>query len=417
MSNTPRLKEILTSETFLYLVFTMFFIGLYYSRAMVSMFDVGIFGIGLYAVIGRSDWRERIWNPYTQPFILIFVLYALSALTSSDLASGLHRIKMNNYYVLIPIGISCLQPMRKEFLMRLLLLFVSISLASALLVSINYLMNFEASNLAYKYGKTMETPILHIRYSYFICLAAIISLGLSLENGLSHVWKRFTLVAFLLLAVFLHVLAVRTGLLALYMALGALILWRGQRYFTRSQLAIGIIGGVITMIAAIRFIPTLAMKWQYSMHDLKMFFEDTSHHGYSDNLRIISIKNGIEIVKEHPFFGAGIGDIDNAVRTLYAQRFSDFPLELQTAPINQYVFTLAAFGIIGFVIFYGLLLSPYRMKNTRKNTLLVLMYVVVFASFLGDLSIELQLGKSAFLCLSALILWYGQKDNGKLSTS
>lgn len=411
MTVIQRIRAGVSSEAFLYLVFAMLFVGLYYSRAMVSLFDVGIAGIGLFVVSGKADWRRRLWNQNTRPFILISVLYILSGLLSQHIDVGLHRIKMNNYYLFIPVGLSCLQPMRKEFISNLLLLFVAITSVSAIAVLFQYFTAFGDSNSAYQFGKTMETPILHIRYSYFICLAAVTSLGLFIEKCLdSSILSKVNIACGVFLVAFLHVLAVRTGIVSFYLAGAVYLVWRGRQLFTMRQLIVIALSMVVVLVAAIKLLPSLAMKIQYTVYDLKMFFNETGNYLYSDNLRLMSIQSGIDIIKESPLFGTGIGDLDARTLLYYQTHFPDVPEAFHNPPINQLFYTYTAFGLIGGTIFFSLLLSILFYKSVRKNTLAILIMVATFGSFIGDYSIELQLGKAAFVTLISLALWWSAAE-------
>ena len=400
------IRDFMTHPTMLFLGFCMVFIGLYYSKAFVSIFDVGIFGVGVMYLSNRVDWRTAIWNRHTIPFILVFSLYLISALLSEDYFTALMRLKTNNYFLLIPLGISLLQPFSKQFLTRVFYTFVVITCASALIVSSEYLLNYSAYSEAYKTGKTIVTPILHIRYSYFISLALLIGIALFIERSRLEVYMRKSLpfiIGFLFL--FLHILAVRTGLLSFYAGLGLFGVIAGRKY-VRPKYMIGIASGLaLILVLAINFVPSLKNKIQYSRYDIQQFMNKTGHYLYSDNLRLISIQNGLEVLKTAPMLGAGIGDIDAEMKRMYKAYYPDIPQDQQATPINQIVFSLATFGYLGGILFFILLFYPMSYREQFTDPKLLMIYGATFGSFMGDASIELQLGKVAFVTLVSLALW------------
>ncbi len=400
------IRDFLTQPVVLFLVFVAGFIGLYYSRALVSLFNVTIFGLGLMALTKRSDIRQAIWNRHTIPFLLVFCVYLISFFLSDDKMMALLRLKTNNYFILIPVGISLLQPFSKRFITHLIFAFISITCLSCLLVAINYGMHFEEYSEIYKTGKTIPTPILHIRYSYFMSLALLLGLVLYLDRSRLMAWMKKLLPFMLIfLFIFLHVLAVRSGLLAFYAGLFVFALISGRHYL-RPRYMIGIgMSLILILLLAIRFIPSLKNKWQYTQHDIDMFFNDTGSYLYSDNLRLISIKHGLDLVESNPMIGVGIGDIEKEMQTLYKYYNPEIPPELQALPINQIIFALTAFGLVGGILYFIFLFYPLAYPNQWNDPKLLMIYGATFGSFMGDASIELQLGKVAFLTLITLALW------------
>ena len=401
------IRDFLTHPVMICLVFCGCFVGLYYARALVSIFDVSIFGLGLMYLTKRKNIKEALWNRHTIPFILIYLLYVFSAWYSENTGMGLHRLKVNNYYVLIPLGISMLQPFKRNYIQYLLVAFVGISTISAILVSINFAFESSISSEIYKTGKTIPTPILHIRYSYFISLALLIGFALYLRRSQLHpLVRRILPFALGLLFLFLHVLAVRSGLLAFYAGFILFAMVAGKKYLRPQYLIGAVTGFLIVLVLAVNFIPSLKNKWQYTRHDLKMFLQDTGHYLYSDNLRLISIKNGLQLIESYPMLGVGIGDIEDEMQYLYKTYYPDIPSELQALPINQIVYTLTAFGLVGGILFFIFLFYPISYSEQWRDPLLLVIYGATLGSFMGDASIELQLGKVAFVTMTTLALWH-----------
>ena len=412
------LRDILTHPVLVFLVFCAGFVGLYYSRALVSIFNVSLFGLGLIHMTKDKFQLRAVWNRHTIPFLLIYLLYVFSAFYSADMGMGLHRLKVNNYFVLLPLGISMLQPFERSYIQYLLLAFIGVSTVSALLVLLNYTFVSDISAEVYKTGKTIPTPILHIRYSYFLSLALLIGFALYLQRvRLHHVVKRILPFVLVFLFVFLHVLAVRSGLLAFYAGFFLFAVVSGRKYIRTPYLVGSFFALIITLVLAVSFIPSLKNKWQYTRHDIKMFMQDTGHYLYSDNLRLTSIKNGLELIKSYPMLGVGIGDLEDEMQKLYKTYYPDIPTELQALPINQIIYTVTAFGLVGGILFFIFLFYPLTYSEQWSEPLLLVIYGATLGSFMGDASIELQLGKVAFVTTSTLALWYVYPSDRKNSYS
>ncbi len=140
-------------------------------------------------------------------------------------------------------------------------------------------------------------------------------------------------------------------------------------------------------------------------HDIKVFIDGTGHHLYSDNLRLTSISHGLTLIDENPMLGVGIGDIEYEMGRYYQALNPDIPLELRTPPVNQFIFSFTAFGLVGGFLFFTFLFYPLRYHTQLRDEFVLIIYGITFGSFIGDYSIELQLGKVAFVTLATLALW------------
>lgn len=275
-------------------------------------------------------------------------------------------------------------------------------------------MNADIYNEIYKTGKTMPTPILHIRYSLFLSFACLLGIVQLMENRLStKKWKYLLGFLVLFLFIFIHILAVRSGLLALYFGFFISLLLVGRKYITGLQIVGLSFSLILLLVMATATIPSLKNKWQYTRHDIRTFMDGTGHYLYSDNLRLISIKNGLEILEANPMIGTGIGDIEAETIKMYNAYYPEIPPELQAMPINQIVFTLVAFGWVGGILFYIFFFYPLAYARHWRDPKIIVLYAATFASFFGHATIELQLGKAMFLVLISLCLWdlhYRQQD-------
>jgi O-antigen ligase len=116
------------------------------------------------------------------------------------------------------------------------------------------------------------------------------------------------------------------------------------------------------------------------------------------------------LLKEHPITGTGIGDIDTEMHRMYAAKTPDFPVENRYPPISQYIYSLTAFGILGAGLFFCFLLYPL-FKSPFNYALLAIYTTTLFAS-IGETTIELQLGKTAFLMLVCVGILYAGREGG-----
>jgi hypothetical protein len=355
---------------------------------------------------------------------LLFFVYVLSVFHSDNIARWARLSFDNVLYAAIPLGFYCYRQVTGIVWYRLLLIFLAVSTLSAVSVMIDYALHFEEYNALYKIGKTIPTPVIHVRYSYFIALAACLAFALSYEQtkalqkaninspSPSFVEQR-KLTAFfagvgIFLTIVVHVLAVRTGLIALYGGLVVMMLFvvlRDRKWKLGILTALGIF--VVFLIAYNAF-PSIANKIGYVLYDLNKLKEEGALAEYSDNVRITSIQHGLALWNENPVTGTGIGDLRHEMQRMYAERSPNFPPESRFPPISQYVYVLTAFGLAGAALFFVLLLYPL-FKSPFSYILLAIYSTTLFSS-IGETTIELLVGKAAFVSLLCIALLHNRQS-------
>lgn len=283
------------------------FAGLIFSHALQSI------SIGLLVAntLFNKNVRENIYEYFNDRVLIIlslfFITFLLSGIYSEDKQYWLQKLNVRLAFVLIPVGMIALRNMTHKTFQWLLYFFMWLIVASSIAVLVNYIEHYDVVNGMYSAGQTMETPHSHVRFSLMVCFSVFI--GWYLYQGdfqpLFRGEKYLTLLATVLLIVFLHVMAVRSGLLAFYLCAVFLLLrsvfllrkWR-QGFFALLLL-------MMLPVIAYNFFPSVKTKFQYMKYDLNQYFSFNQVAGLSDATRLLSMKNGIEILKENIWIGVG----------------------------------------------------------------------------------------------------------------
>ncbi|HLF64723.1 MAG TPA: O-antigen ligase family protein [Saprospiraceae bacterium] len=405
---TEAIRAALTSEGVLFLVFATGMVGLFYAKALLSIFSGVIFGVAiLNGVLDRTAFRElRAYRAFIA-LMCIVLLYVISGIHSDDTGRWAKLTWENILYAAIPIGFYGYRKLSSETWRRLLFMFIGISAISALSLMIDYALHFESYNALYKFGKTIPTPITHVRYSFFMALAACIAFALAYEDSeqrAKNKKRRALIIMGVFLTIVVHVLAVRTGLLALYGGLVTILTFvvlRDGRWKLGIASALGVL---LLVLIAYNTFPSVMNKIGYVLYDLRMLKEQGALAEYSDNVRITSIRHGLDLVKENLITGTGIGDLHTEMRRMYAEKTPGFPEESRYPPISEFIFILTAFGLVGGALFFFLLLYP--LFRTPFNYVLLAIYATTLFAMIGETSIEQQLGKTLFItlvCIAVLL--------------
>ena len=185
--------------------------------------------------------------------------------------------------------------------LRTILVFLLVVLSmTGLGVLINYLMHMTEIQEGLLRGKPIPVPRNHIRFSLLLALTAIGGLTLWSSPKLRGELPRWTVAApTVFLILLLHILAVRTGLLALYA--GGLMLAIRESVRRRKPWLIAatllLLAGAL--VAGYRFVPSFQSRIDYMRWDLQQFAEGKGGE-YADSGRIASLLVGWEIWQEHP---------------------------------------------------------------------------------------------------------------------
>ena len=406
---------IITHEYFLYAIITALSIGVYYARAAVSISTLSLGIIAVLTVIQPGKFSELMQSKYTLALMAVVGVFVLSGLNSANTEVWLSRLSDNMPFIAIPAGIWAYRHLGVKQVAIGLSIFVGATLFSSLLLITDYLLHIQEYNALYKVGKTIPTPIIHVRYSYFLALAALCGLGLVMDRAVTpKVWRAGLMVSSIWLVACVHILAVRTGILALY---GGLVILSVVYAVRKRQIKPLILTGVLIsglIVGSFVFLPSVSNKMQYMFHDLKMLRTEGVSPEYSDNLRVISILHGIDIFLAHPVVGVGIGDVGDEMEVLYNEKTPGVPPERRFPPISQYVFWLAGFGLLGTSIVIGLLLFPL-LRTIGVSYTLIGIYALTGFSFFAETTIQLQLGKTVFILLVALIAGGMTSQNQKVT--
>ncbi len=106
------------------------------------------------------------------------------------------------------------------------------------------------------------------------------------------------------------------------------------------------------------------------------------------------------VIKEHLLFGTTEGDIKEVRLAAYKQKnFTDLALHNYNAH-NEFIGTLATYGIIGFILFMGILFLPFRKAEYRRSYSLFIIIVVI--TFLTESILDRQQGLNYFMFFYAL---------------
>jgi O-antigen ligase len=241
-------------------------------------------------------------------------------------------------------------------------------------------------------GGAIPVPRNHIRFSLLVAMGVAVGWQLFQRRFfLKFVAERWIWAGIaVFLFIFSHILAVRSGLVAVY----AVVVWQlFQFIFKEKKYKIGIslaIAIVLMPILAVKFSPSLRTKIDYMIWDNTHGNEFYSA-GYSDTDRFISLSGGWQLFLKNPILGVGSGDLPTEMRRVVLEKYPNHNKDVKL-PHNQFIYILAATGICGFLGSLFAFFCPFYLQKRPKEPLFVASMLILMISFLVEYTIESTFG-------------------------
>lgn len=386
-------------------------VGIFIANWFRVLPSIGMAGIALtglvYAAVYRRIANWSLWPVFGSLF-LVFLVHLLQGFNTDAANMGDYSrdVVLQLPFLALPLGFWLLPAMPSRYLRWLWLLLIGMTGLAAIGATINYLLHAGEINEMYLHSKVMPTEPDHIRFSLIITLAIAAGVLLLAHKAVQAVWQRWVIGAIIVLALFLHLLAVRSGEMTFY-ALGSLaILWlvlRKQQWKRAGALA-----AVLVLLPVLSFVafPTFRNKFYNTQEDVGKVKQADSAEGknYSIAARVYSYRAAIAVWQDNKLVGVGKPDLEGEMAKRYAKLYPEMESDFYIQPHNQYLYNLAAYGGLGLAIFMLGLFYPTWWARRKYAPLLLAQYVSIALSFLVEYTLETQIGLAyvVFFLLLAL---------------
>lgn len=342
----------------------------FYSTAITT------FCLGAYLVLSIPNLSRIKEAPKVlMAWPLIWLLVLISGWNNQDNSLWQNNLFLKSPFLFMPFAFGLLPKLSIRYIHTLHLWLLIVVSISAIPIIFNYASNYTIIMQGMSQGHAIPMPIHHVLYSMIMSYSIVSNIYILITRKHLYVpWRKLIIGAISALILILHILAVRTGILVLYLSLFILIFLLCK---TAKDKVIVIILTLVIGISCIQFIPSLNQRISYMKYDLEKFQKGEGRN-YADSERIYSIQQGLKIWKSSPIFGVGYGDILDEMKKN----------SINIYPHSQFIFTLAGAGIIGLILLLSGLLIPYFNYNSELKGLLSLLYFNLFVCMTIDFVLE-----------------------------
>lgn len=368
--------------------------GATWIRVLPSIGMAGLFltSIG-YAVAHRRIAQRKHW-PELLSFLLIYVIHAVTGILRVSLHNRVLQqdLLLQLPFVLLPIAFLLLPDWRASHKRIVWLTLLVCCVIAATGATINYARHATEITQLYLQSKVMPTEPDHIRFSLLVSMAVMAGVVLVFSNTLAPRVRQLTIGAIVLLFLFQHLLAVRSGIVTMY---AGGLLWLGWLGWHLGRWRAAAIGGLLIAclgIGCLLLFPTLQNKVTNTRNDTAQLDSVRAANNFSVTARMYSYQVAWTIVREHPIVGVSKVKLQEAMAQQYSYRFPEIEPDRYVLPHNQFIYNLAAYGAIGLLLFVLGFYYPLLVAIRERNILLIIIYLIVSISFVVEYTLESNIG-------------------------
>ncbi|MCB2376218.1 O-antigen ligase family protein [Hymenobacter sp. BT635] len=381
-------------------------IGLFAARALVSLSPVA----GAVAALLNPNLRQAVprWlrNGAALRLALLYALLLVSGLYTTAWEVWRHEVFRQLPLLGVPLIFALAVPLTRAQRYTVGCFFtVGVALIGAVTLG-KYLLDPAPANLLIDQGQNIPsvTRIFHIHFSIMLVLAVYFGFLLQREKAAPVLVRWLLRLSVVVAVVVLHVLAYRTGLLALYATLlaDAVLVVVLKRQFTMGLVLLACL--VIIPLVAYRSLPSVQRRVGGSLYDIEQFTLKQDINTSSLSQRLAAWQTAQNVAGRNPWLGVGAADAHEAMMREYD--WHDYGLKPENRAMihNQYLHYLVAGGFVGLFLWLLVLLTPLLQPAQRQNPYVVHFLLIMGAAMLVDSLLEVQIGFNLFVFLYGFLV-------------
>lgn len=365
-------------------------VGLFTSRALLSI-SIGLFFLSAPLRLGRREWiHQASKDPLVWVGSLLWVLPVVSGFWSENLYAWWDVVRIKLPLLLLPLGGVGLHGDKKryEWIGWTLVALVGIGSIYSL---IPWMQDAFSMHADYLRGGSLPTLLDNdrVRFSWLVVAMCWWMQGKWENASTRQRWLIGGLILFFIF--FLHVLAVRIGLVCFYMLAGFLLIRRLLDPAHRRGAVILLLLLMVLPFLLYYTLPTFRARVDYIRYDWSYTFQGKYLSGGNDAVRVQSLQVAGEVIRAHPVYGVGFGDIRSEMDSVYHRVNPNLSESERIYPTNEwavYGVGMGWIGVIGFTVgiialFFIPMQDAFRWRAWVLATIL---------SLVTDIGLEVQYG-------------------------
>ena len=156
--------------------------------------------------------------------------------------------------------------------------------------------------------------------------------------------------------------------------------------------------------------PGVYARLAETLFEYNQYRRNNNPNGGSLSQRIEYTRASFHLIRKHPLFGVGTGDLPDAYAQAYNELNSPLKERYRHRAHNQYLSITVGFGLLGLALFLAVLFYPYLSSKKNRSYLYTIFLVILLISMLPEDTIESQAGVTWFALFNSLFIFAFRKE-------
>lgn len=347
---------------------------------------------------------------YLLSFGIIYILYLIGTLYSSQMGTqegALFNLEVKLSLWVFPLLFATLdfRMFKANFRNRMLYAYIGGCVVSMILIFNNAVFKyFQTSNPNVFYytelGFTHHPSYLAL---YFTFAVAVLLVWIFQHPSGNKTKRNAAFILILAFHLFIVLLSSKAGIMSTVLLYLLVVFYLIVYKEIRSRIYTAIVLLTLFLIT-LSFFPRSYSRFYNAESALESEPSTTSQE--SSVARLLVWESSFHIIRQHPIFGVGTGDVEPELMKIYKEKNIKVAVEGTLNAHNQYLQTAIALGLIGLIVLVASLFVPAWYAFRRKQ-LLYLGFLVIFAfNILVESMLERQAGVTFYALFNSFLFYF-----------
>ena len=363
-----------------------------------------------------KSFKTAYQNKILLLLVSFYTFHVLSVFYSTNLNYAFFDLQVKLSFIFFPLILSAFV-FSEEQIRRFKLFFVVGTLFGSLLC-MGYVVNsyMQTNDIANTFFYTNYSRFLHPAYfTIYLNIAQLFLLeAFFTPPGKSKLYRAGLFITMLILWISITLLSSRTAyVVSIATVFAYLVVLFIQRKIQKKYLIFPLL--LIVTVAAMQWV-SVGFYNRYTqineaIQSTPQESQTTPLHTEknSTTTHYLIWQNVLGLVKQHPVFGVGIGDVHDELNKEYLKNNFQYGIEKDFNPHNQFLHTMVSLGSIGLILLLGLFILPVYITWENKEWVYLFFLAVVFLNCMTESVLERQAGIIFFAFFYSLFTMRNQQ--------
>ena len=349
-------------------------------------------------------------------FMVFFLWQILGLFLAESLSTGFERLFKRLSFLLFPLVLFCPNSRIIKNINLIIKLFAICTFIyivycfgnalhhSLVIQNHNWIFNPHPSEYDYEnyfYGARLSDPVHPSYLAMYIVISVLISFESLFDNSLTHFKKGLWTAMIFVFIMVIYLLSARAGILAAVIVFPVYFLFK---FYARYPKWIAFFGLVTLAV----ILAVVAKKNERISSSIEGVSQQNFNETLKNDPRLLIWKSALGVIRKNLILGVGTGDATKELKEEFISRgyVNGFYDNLNAH--NQFLEILLENGLIGLILFSGILVYMAYIAINQHNLLLGMFLVTAVIFFIFETMLNRLAGVSFFALFSFLLIYTKQ---------